>query len=126
MNRIFLLLLAGLLMIPGLSIAQVEQKPAPTNTIDDRNETEESNCSRNMNWTDAQKNEFNLHYERVYLSNKSLLDKYVEYGAMTRQEADHRLSHLKKYIDYVKTHNYRWCREDEGGEFEWFDMDDDD
>lgn len=103
------------------ALAWILTIPAIASANDDRHEGEDQ-CGKEIQWTAAQKATLNELYGKLYQSQKDIINKYVEFGALSKPEAERRLSALSKQIEYVKAHNYKWCSEwDDDGEFEWFE-----
>lgn len=107
------------------ALAWIVTLPAIASANDDDRHEGEDQCSKEIQWTQAQKATLNDLYGKLYKSQKDIIDKYVEYGALSKPEAEKRLSSLSKHIEYVKAHNYKWCSElEDDGEFEWYERED--
>lgn len=56
--------------------------------------------------TDAQKQELDTLYKQLLETRKALLNKYVEYGVLTKEKADKKISWLEDHYKKIKEHNY--------------------
>lgn len=81
-----------LFVLSPLSIAQAEQvQKAP----------------KQVTLTENQKNEINKLYQKILADRKELLNKYVEYGAITEAEAKRMAEHFEKQYEMIQKHDFQ-------------------
>ncbi|MFT4416738.1 YckD family protein [Fredinandcohnia humi] len=56
--------------------------------------------------TDEQKQELDALYKDLLEARKAILDKYVEYGVLSKGEAEKKLAWLEEHYTKVKEHGY--------------------
>ncbi|MGE7603663.1 YckD family protein [Peribacillus sp. NPDC097675] len=60
-----------------------------------------------VHFTDTQKSELATIQKRILADKKKLIEKYVEYGALTKEEADKMYSHFEKHYKMMEEHNFQ-------------------
>ncbi|MGE6376255.1 YckD family protein [Peribacillus muralis] len=60
-----------------------------------------------VQFTEAQKTELAKIQKRILADKKELIGKYVEYGALTQEEADKMISHFEKHYKMMEEHNFQ-------------------
>ena len=60
-----------------------------------------------VQFTDAQKTELATIQKRILADKKKLIEKYVEYGALSKEEADKMTSHFEKHYKMMEEHNFQ-------------------
>lgn len=70
-------------------------------------------CVREIQYTDAQKKVLDQAYAKIYEDYEKLFKTYVEYGAMEKGQMEAHLRLLKRFIERIKQHHYRWCNDDD-------------
>ncbi|WP_449539320.1 DUF2680 domain-containing protein [Ferdinandcohnia sp. Marseille-Q9671] len=56
--------------------------------------------------TEQQKQELDVLYKELLETKKTLLNKYVEYGVLSKEKADKKLAWLEEHYQKVKEHGY--------------------
>lgn len=60
-----------------------------------------------VQFTDIQKTELATIQKRILADKKKLIEKYVEYGALSKEEADKMYSHFEKHYKMMEEHNFQ-------------------
>ncbi|MCK1991013.1 YckD family protein [Peribacillus muralis] len=69
---------------------------------------QDTNVKReSVKFTEAQKTELANIQKRILADKKVLIEKYVEYGALTKEEGDKMLSHFEKHYKMMEEHNFQ-------------------
>ena len=97
----------------------VESELEPESLEDDLN------CTKDMQYTEAQKKRLDQIYHRIYTDYQDLIETYAWAGALTEEQKLVRHSMLKNYILTFAKRNYKWCSEwaEDEWEEEWFNID---
>lgn len=83
------------------------------------------NCTKDMQYTEAQKKKLDEIYHKIYMDYLELIETYTAAGALTEEQKLVRYSMLKNYILTFAKRNYKWCSEWEEDEWEeeWYNID---
>ncbi|MFD6440706.1 YckD family protein [Peribacillus sp. NPDC060186] len=60
-----------------------------------------------VQFTEAQKSELAKIQQQILADKKKLIEKYVEYGALSKEEADKMVSHFEKHYKMMEEHNFQ-------------------
>jgi uncharacterized lipoprotein YehR (DUF1307 family) len=63
--------------------------------------------TESVQFTDAQKSEIAKIHKQILADKKILIEKYVEYGALSKEEADKMVSHFEKHYKMMEEHNFQ-------------------
>ncbi|MBM7702064.1 YckD family protein [Metabacillus iocasae] len=61
---------------------------------------------KNIQLTDAQKQELSTLHKELLTKRKEVIQKYVEYGVMPKEKGDKIMSHLEKRYDQLEENNF--------------------
>lgn len=70
-------------------------------------ENQQTTKPESVEFTEAQKSELALIHQRILANKKELIEKYVEYGALSKEEADKMYSHFEKHHKMMEQNNYQ-------------------
>ena len=56
--------------------------------------------------TDEQKSELDALYKEAFEARKKIIDKYVEFGVMTKEKAEKKQAHMDKFYEKLKENEY--------------------
>ncbi|MGG3496605.1 YckD family protein [Peribacillus simplex] len=60
-----------------------------------------------VQFTEVQKSEIAKIHKQILADKKKLIEKYVEYGALSKEEADKMFSHFEKHYKMMEEHNFQ-------------------
>ncbi|MEB2628242.1 DUF2680 domain-containing protein [Peribacillus frigoritolerans] len=63
--------------------------------------------TESVQFTDAQKSEIAKIQKQILADKKILIEKYVEYGALSKEEADKMVSHFEKHYKMMEEQNFQ-------------------
>lgn len=98
MRKPGLYIITGLVVL-ALAASFVSASPAQTPTQDNRPYRP---CAQQIALTDAQKQELAPLYNQMLETKKQILQKYVEYGAITQEQANARISRMQERMSYCR------------------------
>ncbi|MBK5442039.1 MULTISPECIES: YckD family protein [Peribacillus] len=70
-------------------------------------DTQKSDKPESVQFTDAQKAELAKIQQQILADKKKLIEKYVEFGALSKEEADKMFSHFEKHYKMMEEHNFQ-------------------
>ncbi|MGG4268168.1 YckD family protein [Peribacillus simplex] len=76
-------------------------------TLDYPSAQETKTKPESVQFTDAQKSEIAKIHKQILADKKKLIEKYVEYGALSKEEADKMVSHFEKHYKMMEEHNFQ-------------------
>ncbi|MBD8067777.1 YckD family protein [Bacillus sp. PS06] len=67
---------------------------------------ENDNATPEVKLSEEQKSELDALYQDLFEKRKEIIDKYVEYGVLSKEKADKKREHLDKFYKKLKENNY--------------------
>ena len=61
----------------------------------------------NVQFTESQKTELATIQKRILADKKELIEKYVEYGALSKEEADKMYAHFERHYKMMEQHDFQ-------------------